>query len=89
MKVGHARMCNTNNCSSSIATQKPELRSPLKVDEAVEYQEGFLQGANELIRFLPRACGHDHISQLNCEDLSTRRDMDELNGTHYACVGLD
>lgn len=82
-------MCNTNNCSSSIATQKPELRSPFKVDEAVDYLEGFPRGANELIRFLPGACGHDHISQLNCEDLYTRRDMAELNGAHYAGVGLD
>ena len=62
MRVGHARMCNTNNCSSGIATQKPELHSPLKVDEAVEYLEGIPLGANELIRFLPCACGHDHIS---------------------------
>lgn len=84
-----ARMCNTNNCPSGIATQKPELLALLKVDEAAERLERFLRAANELIRVLARACGHDHISQFNREDLSTwKKDMAELTGVRYAGVGL-
>ena len=82
-------MCNTNNCPSGIATQKPELCALLKVDEAAERLERFLRAANELIRVLARACGHDHISQFNREDLSTwKKDMAELTGVRYAGVGL-
>ena len=40
-----ARMCNTNNCPSGVATQKPELRARLKVAEPVN-DNGTLFGIN-------------------------------------------
>ena len=83
-----ARMCNTNNCPSGIATQKPELRARLKVDEAASLLERFLLASNDLIKVLARACGHHHVREFNPDDLSTwQKEMAELSGVTFSGVG--
>jgi hypothetical protein len=42
------------------------------------------------MQVMARACGHDHLNQLNIDDLSTfDREMAHLAGVPYAGVRLD
>ena len=79
------RACHTNNCPVGIATQKPHLRSRLDIEKSAQQLYNFLTASNELIKVIARACGHDHISKFNINDLSTfDYDMHRLTGIHYA-----
>ncbi len=80
-----ARMCNSNNCPSGIATQKPELRARLDGEAASQRLATFFQASTELISVMARACGHDHIGKLNANDLATWDDkMAKLSGVAYS-----
>lgn len=80
-----ARMCNTNNCPAGIATQKPELRARLNVDEAAKRLHTFLDSSCSLMSVMARACGHDDLSKFNANDLATwQRDMALLSGVRFA-----
>jgi len=84
-----ARMCNTNNCPAGIATQKPDLRARLDVQQGAERLARFLGASVELMKVLARACGHDQLSQFEHRDLSTwKKEMAELSGVALAGVGL-
>jgi glutamate synthase domain-containing protein 2 len=81
------RACHTDNCPVGIATQKPHLRARLPVDEAAERLTRFLLASSELMTVLARACGHDHVSGLNPDDLTTfDREMHHLTGIAYGGV---
>jgi glutamate synthase domain-containing protein 2 len=80
-----ARMCHTNNCPTGVATQKPELRARLDVENSAHRLARFLDSSVHLMQVLARACGHDHLRGFTAEDVTTwRRDMAELTGIHYA-----
>ncbi len=80
-----ARMCNTNNCPSGIATQKEELRKNLHVDTAALRLQNFFNASVELMQVMARACGHNHLNQFNKDDLATwNRDMAMLSGINYS-----
>jgi methylamine---glutamate N-methyltransferase subunit C len=80
-----ARMCNTNNCPSGIATQKPDLRSRLNVEKSSRQLHNFLQASVELMCVMARACGHDHLNQFNRQDLATwHHEMSMLSGVRYS-----
>jgi glutamate synthase domain-containing protein 2 len=80
-----ARMCNTNNCPSGIATQKPELRARLKVDEAAPRLARFLGASTQLIQVMARACGHDDLAQFNTNDVTSwKKDVADLAGISFA-----
>ncbi len=82
------RACNTNNCPVGIATQRQDLRARLIIEESAHQLERFFLAANELIKVVARACGHDHIRKFNASDLSTfDYDMHRLTGIPYAGVG--
>lgn len=84
-----ARMCNTNNCPSGIATQKPELRARLQVDVAARRLANFLGASVELMQVMARACGHRSLAGFQAADLATwNHDMARLAGIRYAGVGL-
>ena len=79
-----ARICNTNNCPAGIATQDPELRRKLDVNEAPQKLARFFNASVELMKVLARACGHSHFREFNRDDLTTwKKDMAELSGVHY------
>ncbi len=79
-----ARMCNTNNCPSGIATQKPELRARLNVQVAAERLARFFEASSELMQVMARACGHDDIAKFNIDDIGTwNREMSDLSGVAY------
>lgn len=82
-----ARMCNSNNCPAGIATQKPELRQRLDVEISAQKLARFLKASVDLMKVLSRACGHDDLSKLNPNDITTwKKDMADLSGIHYAGI---
>ncbi|HBI79341.1 MAG TPA: glutamate synthase, partial [Marinobacter adhaerens] len=82
-----ARICNTNNCPAGIATQNKDLRQRLNVDQSAKQLQNFLEASVSLMQVMARACGHDSLSKLNIDDLSTwHREMALLSGVRYAGV---
>ena len=80
-----ARMCNSNNCPSGIATQKPELRARLDIEAASQRLATFFEASTELMSVMARACGHDHLSKFAKTDLATWDDqMAKLSGVRYS-----
>ncbi len=80
-----ARMCNTNNCPSGIATQKEELRKRLDVDKSANQLNNFFNASTELMKVMARACGHNKLSEFNKEDLSTwHREVALLTGINFS-----
>lgn len=82
-----ARICNTNNCPTGVATQKPELRRRLNVETGAARLARFLSAATQLMQVMARACGHDSLSGFVKQDLTTwKRDMAELSGVAFGGV---
>ena len=78
------RACHTNNCPVGIATQKPHLISRLMVDRSANQLKNFFEASTELMQVMARACGHDHLSKFNADDLTTwDRNMSDLSGVKY------
>ncbi|MDJ0858923.1 MAG: glutamate synthase-related protein [Dinoroseobacter sp.] len=78
------RACHTNNCPVGIATQKPHLLNRLVVEKSARQLANFFEASVELMQVMARACGHDHLSQFNANDLTTwKRDMSDLSGVAY------
>ena len=83
------RACNSNNCPVGVATQKPELRSRLPVDEAGERLGRFFNASTELMEVMARACGHDHLNKFELADLTTfDREMHHLTGIAYGGMAV-
>ena len=82
------RACHTNNCPVGIATQKPNLRARLLVQQSARQLANYFEATVDLMKVLARACGHDRLSGLSVDDLVTwNRDMAALAGIPYAGVG--
>ncbi len=80
-----ARMCNTNNCPTGIATQKSELRKRLNIEKSSVQLGNFFSASIELMQVMARACGHDHLNQFKKDDLATwHREMALLSGVKYS-----
>lgn len=81
------RACHTNNCPVGIATQKPHLVARLAVDKSAQQLANFLHASVELMQVMARACGHDHLSKFELDDLTTwKREMRDLAGVPYGGV---
>ena len=81
------RACHTDRCPVGIATQDPELRARLPVQEAAERLGRFLRASADLMAVLARACGHSRIDELGPGDLTTfDREVHHLTGVNYAGV---
>lgn len=80
-----ARICNTNNCPSGIATQKPELRRRLDTEAGPTRLANFLTASVTLMSVLARATGKRALADLRATDLTTfdRRTAD-LAGVTFA-----
>lgn len=82
-----ARICNSNNCPAGIATQKPELRARLDVDQAATRLATFFDAAMQLMCLLARACGHDELAKFSARDITTwKKDMADLTAISFAGV---
>ncbi|HEB54767.1 MAG TPA: glutamate synthase [Gammaproteobacteria bacterium] len=66
-----ARICHSNNCPAGIATQKPELRQRLNIDESAGRLANYFDSTVELMQVMARACGHSQLGQFNKDDLAT------------------
>ena len=78
------RACHTDNCPVGIATQQPHLRARLDVAESAAQLTRFLRAATDLMAVLARACGHERLSDLSLDDLTTfDRDLHHLAGVPY------
>jgi glutamate synthase domain-containing protein 2/CDGSH-type Zn-finger protein len=79
-----ARICNTNNCPTGVATQKPELRKRLDIDKSAAQLARFFGSSVDLMQVLARACGHDHLNGFTKTDLTTwQKNMAELSGVAF------
>jgi glutamate synthase domain-containing protein 2/CDGSH-type Zn-finger protein len=82
-----ARICNTNNCPSGVATQKPELRRRLDVDAGAKRLATFFDASVKLMQVMARACGHDSLSGFRKSDLTTwKRNIAELSGVTFGGI---
>lgn len=82
------RACHTNNCPVGIATQKENLRSRLIIDNSANQLKNYLEATIELMKVLARACGYDHISKFNIDDLTSfKDDMAKLAGIKFGGIG--
>ncbi len=80
-----ARICNTNNCPAGVATQKAELRKKLNVDRSAQQLANYFSATVELMQVLARACGHDHLNQIEHQDIATfDKVMAELSGISFS-----
>lgn len=82
-----ARICNTNDCPSGIATQKPELRRRLDTEAGPARLASFLTASVSLMQVLARATGRSTLAELRATDLTTfdRRTAD-LTGVAFAGI---
>ena len=86
------RACHTNNCPVGIASQKPHLASRIIVENSARQLTNFFEASVELMQVMARACGHDHLSKFNMEDLTTwKKDMADISGVTFGGVakGMD
>ena len=80
-----ARMCNTNNCPTGIATQKEALRTHLNIANSAMQLNNFFTASVELMQVMARACGHDALNQFTKDDLATwHREIALLSGVRYS-----
>ena len=83
-----ARICDSNNCPSGIATQQEHLRARLNIDQSAARLARFLSASVELMKVIARACGHTHVNQFDANDITTwKREMADLTGIKYAGIG--
>jgi len=81
------RAYHTNNCPVGIATQKPHLVNRLVVEKSARQLANFFEASVELMQVMARACGHDHLSKFNVDDLTTwKKDMASISGVAYGGV---
>ena len=79
-----ARVCHTNNCPVGIASQKPHLVNRLVVEKSAQRLTNFFDASVELMQVMARACGHDHLSKFELDDLTTwKKDMADLTGIDF------
>ena len=85
-----ARICNTNNCPAGIATQKPELRQRLNIDNSARKLSNFFNASVELMSVMARACGHSHLNEFNQDDLATfDAKLAQLSGIKFSGFDSD
>jgi glutamate synthase domain-containing protein 2 len=65
------RVYNTGRCPTGIATQNPELRGRLNIEEASKGLENFLQVSTAELENLAGLTGSHDVHDLSIEDLCT------------------
>src|SRR5207245_753307 len=67
--AGQCYHCHTGRCPVGVATQDPELRKRLVVDDAAHRVYNFLHTLTLECQMLARACGKTDVHNLEPEDL--------------------
>jgi glutamate synthase domain-containing protein 2 len=68
--AGQCYHCHSGRCPVGVATQDPELRKRLVVEEAAERVYNFLTAMTMELQMLARACGKTNVHSLEPEDLA-------------------
>ena len=72
-----------------IATQKPDLRSRLVVEDAAQRLARWFEATVELMTVMARATGHSSLTEFSIDDLTTfDRELSHLSGVPYGGVRL-
>lgn len=79
------RICGTGNCPVGIATQDPELRKRLKIEQAAQRVANYLNVTREELKTFARITGHDCVHDLTVDDLVTvNREISEFTNIPHA-----
>jgi len=65
------RVCHTGRCPVGIATQDPELRKRLDIEQSARWLANYLNVCTRELRDFARLTGHNDIHQLSLADLCT------------------
>jgi glutamate synthase domain-containing protein 2 len=68
--AGQCYHCHTGRCPVGVATQDPELRKRLVVEDAATRVYNFLTALTMELQMLARACGKTNVHSLEPEDLA-------------------
>jgi glutamate synthase domain-containing protein 2 len=69
MGCTYCRMCYLGKCPFGIATQEPELRKKLNVEDAKNKIVKFVSACVEEVKMASAACGKKNVHELNKKDL--------------------
>lgn len=79
------RICGSGMCPVGVATQDPELRARLKIDNAARRVANFLNCSLEELRTFARITGHANLHDLCVDDLCTvSREISEFTDIPHA-----
>jgi len=65
MGCTYCRLCHLGKCPRGIATQDPQLRKNLDIEEASQKIASFIKNCTEEIKMVTGACGENDIHKLN------------------------
>jgi glutamate synthase domain-containing protein 2 len=65
MGCTYCQQCYLGKCPKGIATQDPELRKNLNIEESSQNVANFIKNCTEEIKMVAGACGENNIYQLN------------------------
>ena len=83
-----ARICNTNNCPTRVATHQGHLRARLNADLSTQRLARLLGTSVELMKMVVHACEHTHLDQFEVGDITTwKKEMADLTEIQFAGVG--
>ena len=65
------RICHTGWCPVGVTTQRPEMRSRMRIEHAAKRVENFLRVSTEELKTFARLTGHADVHAIGREDLAT------------------
>jgi len=68
-------LCYLGKCPKGVATQEPELRKNLNVEEASQKVASFIKNSTEEIKMIAAACGENNIHNLNKGHLKALKEL--------------
>ena len=81
----HYRICGSGNCPVGIATQEPELRKRLNIEQAAKRTANYLDVTLEELKTFARITGHNSVHGLSTDDLVTiNREISEFTNIRHA-----
>lgn len=79
------RICGSGSCPVGVATQDPELRKRLNVNQAAMRVANFLNVSLAELKTFARITGHEYLHDLNVSDLCTiSREISEYTDIEHA-----
>ena len=79
------RICGSGNCPVGIATQEPELRKRLNIEQAAKRTANYLDVTLEELKTFARITGHNSVHGLSRDDLVTiNREISEFTNIRHA-----